>query len=297
MPFKVSRGLLALIAVAIVGVLIAISLMAGLGGRQTGKPPPVVLGPDTASNTAPKALPAKPEEVRPAAPIEAKKVEYQDEAIKFKAELPSGPANDPVLTYLKEDSQRVLDHFKSSAKAAYDRDKRSKHAAVPWDVKITWSYTAKAGGYVSLAGEESEFNGGAHPNYFYDSHIARASDDHQLKVADMFANPPSAKLAAGICDALRSAKLDKLHAATIFDDPIKCTGEGANAKIEAAVLSLAPSDQPDKFGGVYAFYAPYIIGSHAEGPYKLTVQQSLFADDLKPEFKALFAGRAPETKN
>lgn len=287
MPFKASRGVLAAIAAAIVGVLIAISLMAG-GGRHGGKPPPVVLGPDTAS-----AIPhIAPNPANPAnALVEAQKVEFEDETLKFHAELPAGAAGDPVLKHLNDESEHTLAQLKSKARADY------AHAKRQLDVKIVWAYTAKAADYVSLVGEESEFARDAHPNSLYDSYIAHAPDNRQIKAADLFAVPLSAKLINGICDALHDQKLDRLHAATIFDDPIKCTGDNANAKTDAAVLALAPSDQPNKFGGLYAYYSPYIVGSHAEGAYKLTIQQSVFADDLKPEFKALFAGHAPELKN
>jgi hypothetical protein len=44
---------------------------------------------------------------------------------------------------------------------------------------------------------------------------------------------------------------------------------------------------------VYGYYEPYAVGAYAEGPYILTVQQEVFAEDLRPEFKALFGGEAP----
>jgi hypothetical protein len=37
-------------------------------------------------------------------------------------------------------------------------------------------------------------------------------------------------------------------------------------------------------------FAPYEIGSYAEGAYKAVVPQSVFRDFLKPDYAALFAG-------
>jgi hypothetical protein len=96
-----------------------------------------------------------------------------------------------------------------------------------------------------------------------------------------------------ICETLKTAKMEKIKSATILDEPIVCVGSGANANTENAKLVLAPSNQQDKFGGVYVYYDPYAVGAYVEGPYILTVQQEIFAEDLRPEFKALFGGEAP----
>ena len=91
--------------------------------------------------------------------------------------------------------------------------------------------------------------------------------------------------------------MKRIKSATINDEPIACAGASANAKTEGAKLALAPSNQTGKFGGVYAYYEPYAVGPYAEGGYRLTVQQEIFAEDLKPEFKPLFGGAAPVLPN
>jgi hypothetical protein len=266
-------------------------------------PPSSIVGPDTAqatpggpTQTAQADPPATADPTVAPAAAGLIDVTFQDEALKFKAELPAGPANDPVLTYLRNDAQRTLSRLKANSRAEFERDKRKGQSPLPWDVKIKWAYTAKAGSLVSLAGEESEFNGGAHPNLYFDSHIAPAAGGAPIKIADMMQpdRSPSPAMTVGICEALKGAKLDRIHAKTIFDDPIVCAGPNANAKPEAAVIALAPSNEPNKFGGVYVYYPPYSVGSNAEGAYRLTVQQGVFAQDLKADYKQLFAGRAPE---
>jgi hypothetical protein len=184
--------------------------------------------------------------------------------------------------------------MKVNARADYDRLKKAGTKPNPWEVRVKWSYTARADGVVSLAGEASEYNGGAHPMLSFDTHIARASGE-SLQIDDMLLvkHSPSPALVIAICEALKSAKTAKIKSATIFDEPIVCVGPEANAKTDAAKIALAPSSKPDRFGGLYAYYDPYTVGAYSEGPYKLTVQQEVFAEDLKPEFKALFAGEAP----
>jgi len=53
---------------------------------------------------------------------------------------------------------------------------------------------------------------------------------------------------------------------------------------------LAPSTQPDKFGGAYIYYRPDSVGPYAEGSYDFVIPQSVFAADLRPAYKPLFAG-------
>jgi hypothetical protein len=222
------------------------------------------------------------------------KIAFEDESLSFSAALPDGPANDPVLTYLREDSQAYLAKMKINARADYDRLKKTGTKPNPWEVRVKWNYTARADGVVSLAGEASEYNGGAHPMLFFDTRIARTSGQ-KLRIDDMLLvkRSPSPALVIAICEALKIAKAAKIKSATIFDEPIVCAGPDANAKTDAAKIALAPSNKPGRFGGLYAYYDPYTVGAYSEGPYKLTVQQEVFAEDLKPEFKALFAGEAP----
>jgi hypothetical protein len=222
-------------------------------------------------------------------------VAFSDESLSFAAALPPAPAGDPVLADLRREAQSYLATVKGNARADFERLKRSSDKPDPWDVRLRWRYTARAGDIVSLIGEVSEFNGGAHPMQRFDTHIARTTGE-ELNVGEMLLakRSPSPAMTIAICEALTTAKQARIRSATIFDEPIVCVGPEANAKTEEAKLALAPSDQPGRFGGIYVFYEPYVVGAYAEGPYILTVQQGVFAEDLRPEFKALFGGEAPE---
>jgi hypothetical protein len=160
-------------------------------------------------------------------------------------------------------------------------------------VDIVWAYTARAGGIVSLLGKSVEYEGGAHPIELFDTYIARESGE-KLAIDDMMVlkRSPSPAMIVAMCEALKAEKKKRIGAETIFDEPIVCAGAKANVKPEKAKLLLAPSNQPGKFGGVYAYFEAYEVGAYVEGPYGLTIQQSIFAEDLKPEFKALFGGEA-----
>lgn len=220
---------------------------------------------------------------------------FEDPALSYSAAFPTGPADDPVLKPLREEAQALLDRMRAGARADFDERRRMGAPELPWEVKTRWAYTARAGDIVSLQGERYEYTGGAHGMTSTAAHIARASTGEELTFASMLRpdRNPSPALVIGICEALKSAKMKAIDAATIFDDPIVCAGPNANVKIEEASIALAPSTDPDRFGGVYVYFDPYVVGSYAEGPYTLTIPQVVFREDLRKEFQPLFAGTVP----
>ena len=72
---------------------------------------------------------------------------------------------------------------------------------------------------------------------------------------------------------------------------------GTRQPFDRAKIVLAPSSQSGKFGGIYAYWEPYEVGAYVEGSYVVAVQQDVFSQDLKPEFKPLFGGEAPAPKD
>ena len=246
----------------------------------------------SAASTPQANAPADPI-VSPAS-VAGANITFQDDSLSFVAAFPDAPPNDPVIAELRRDAESYLNSLKTNARADFDRMKKGGFEARPWDVRVKWSYSAKAGDVVSLIGEASEYTGGAHPNHRFDTHIARTTGA-KIAFGDMLVakRSPSPAMVIAICEALKTTKLAKIKSATILDEPIVCVGPDANAKTDDARIVLAPSNVADRFGGVYAYYEPYAVGAYVEGPYILTVQQEIFAEDLKPEFKALFGREAP----
>jgi hypothetical protein len=222
-------------------------------------------------------------------------VAFADETLDFSAALPPGAANDPVLADIRKDAQNYLARKKTEARAGYDELKAQgggSPVAFPWEVMIKWDYTAKAGDVVSLFGSSYEFTGGAHGMTFFDTHIARANGE-KLTVDGMMQRGLSPAAIIAVCEALKAEKQERTGSQTIYDEPIVCAGPNSNTKVEEAKLALAPSDQPNRFGGIQVYWQAYVVGAYAEGSYEVTVQQEVFAEDLKPEFRALFGGKAP----
>jgi len=289
------------ILIAIVVGLAAVIWLTRPQAPDPAKLPPPEMGPDTVQAAPADALgasataePVLNTASAPASSAAASKIAFEDDSLSFSAAMPEGPAGDPVLTYLRKDAEGYLAMLKTNARADFNRLKKAGSKPNPWEVRIKWAYTAKAGNIVSLAGEASEYNGGAHPVLAFDTFIGRVTGE-KLEMDEMLIlkRSPSPAMIIAICEALKTAKTSKIKTATIFDEPIVCAGPDANAKTDIAKIALAPSNHPDRFGGLYAYYEPYSVGAYSEGAYKLTVQQEVFAEDLKPEFKQLFAGEAP----
>jgi hypothetical protein len=99
---------------------------------------------------------------------------------------------------------------------------------------------------------------------------------------------------AATCEALKVAKRARIRSETFYEEPILCVGPRSNIRLDQARIALAPSNVADRFGGLYIYYAPDVVGPPSEGEYRLLVQQEVFAEDLRPAFRALFAGTAPE---
>jgi hypothetical protein len=283
-------------AVAIGASLLAVMISTSNGDKADA---PAAGAPDeiaTIQSTTPgqPAAPGVPVPPEPGAATASADgaVVFADQTLNYTAAFPPAPADDPVLRPLRAEAQAYLEKSKADAREDFQQRKQMGATEMAWEVKTQWKYTAKAGGIVSLQGEQYQFTGGAHGMSFTDTHIARAGTGEAMTFDAMLqdSRSPSPALVIGICEALKKAKLEAINSATIFDEPIVCAGPNANVKIEEAKIALAPSTEADRFGGVFVYFDPYAVGAYAEGPYTLTIPQEVFREDLRKEFQPLFAG-------
>lgn len=241
--------------------------------------------------TTPPPVPAAPD---PGAPVVGADgaLAFADDTISFAAAIPPGPAADPVLTYLRTDALAYFSRYKANAREEAERRKAEGATAMPWEVTIEWKYSAKADDIVSLVGTAYEFTGGAHGMTYTDTHIAKAATGEQITIESMLTSGAiSPAIVIGVCEALKKVKLKNIGSATIYDEPIACAGAKANIAIEETKIALAPSTEANKFGGLFVYYDAYAVGPYAEGGYSLALPHEVFAEDLRPEYKALFGGK------
>ena len=222
-------------------------------------------------------------------------IAFKDESLVFLADFPDDPGNDLILRSLNDEAQDYLARMKSSARAEFQRTVREGEPARPWSVSVSWTVTARAGGIISLAGQAIEDTGGAHPSLMFEARTGRSATGERIEIENMLIpeRSPSPAMVIAVCEALKAEKSRTIGSATIFDEAIVCAGSSANLSLADAHISLAPSDKDGRFGGVRVEFPPYAVGSWAEGPYRLIIQQSVFADDLRADYRPLFSGTAP----
>lgn len=205
--------------------------------------------------------------------------------LEFRVSIPSVGLPPPVAARIEQQARDYLSTMSRSAAGA-------QTDASPWSVDIVWRAVAQNAGLISLLGESREDTGGPHANIQYDALIARTDTGEGIAFRDLFSpdKRPSPALAIGVCEALRREKLQRIGSATIFDEPLTCAGSAENLEFGSASITLAQSTLPGAFGGVVVHYAPYAVGAFAEGSYEVTIPQEVFAQDLKPEYRLMFAG-------
>lgn len=168
----------------------------------------------------------------------------------------------------------------------------------PYSLSIQWTLAAAAGDLISLEGFTAAYAGGAHGNYGTDARIYAVRSGKQVALSDLLADPAGAMaeslpfILADISQQ-RTAKVGGGASAETFRAE---TADAISAdSILSGELGLVASTEAGMFGGFVIHFAPYEIGSYAEGAYTAVVPQSVFRDFLKPEYAALFAG-GPVTK-
>jgi hypothetical protein len=167
----------------------------------------------------------------------------------------------------------------------------------PYGLKIDWNVTGAAGTLVGLEGFQYTFTGGAHGNYMTDGRIYNAMTGDQLRIGALFADQEAAAtaLSGTVYKAIADAKVSRSGKSDGYD---MFLGESRDALSVSDILSgnisLIASTEDGKLGGFVLHYAPYEIGSYAEGAYHVTIPQADFHDFLKPEYQSLFAGEPAE---
>jgi len=195
-----------------------------------------------------------------------------------------------IAATLVEDARARLDAMDADALAykAADPDYFN-----PYSLSIQWTLDAAAGDLISLEGFTAAYSGGAHGNYGTDARIYSLQTGQQVSLRTLLADPQGAmteSLPFVLSDIAqqRSEKAGGGASAETF------RGETADAisadSILRGELGLVASTEAGRFGGFVVHFAPYEIGSYAEGAYKAVVPQSVFRDFLKPEYAGLFAG-------
>jgi Deacetylase PdaC len=181
-----------------------------------------------------------------------------------------------------------------------DADKERKQD--PDLFRNAWSYERKYetrsvidGRYVSIIRADYEYTGGAHPNSSSDTILWDKSAGKRISIRPFFTetadNGPTLKaMRQGVIASLEAEKkkrgADGADASAI---------EGIEPKLlKIGPIALAPSTEQGKSSGLNFYYAPYAVGSYAEGEYVAFVPWQTLKPYLTPEGARIFGGARPK---
>ncbi len=200
-------------------------------------------------------------------------------------------ANAPAIAMdAAEDARIRIDAMRDDARAYKAADPEFFR---PYGLKIAWTVSGESVGLISLERFFWSDTGGAHGNYSTDGRIYRKLTGDKVNFQDLFTDAHGA-MAAVLDDVHGEIAAQKVRAGGDASAFARFKGEAADGlTMDDALqgnISLIGSTEPDRFGGFALHFAPYELGSYAEGAFHITVPQDSFRDFLKPEFQDLFAG-------
>ena len=225
-------------------------------------------------------------------PVYADNMSLETPTLSFQATFPNGAHTQPAFQTLMREMASYRDGLRVESAATETAALAEGVPFTPWEVQIGFRETARAGTVVSILGWELASKGGAHPNAYWYGVISNIETGDKIAFEDLFlprkANSPA--FVIGLCESVKSAKVEKIGQATIDGFPMECGDPDVLERMKKGAITLLPSTETGKFGGVSAHFSPYLVGVYAEGSYQATVHQDVFALDLRPAYKALFAG-------
>ena len=163
----------------------------------------------------------------------------------------------------------------------------------PYSLSIQWTLEAAAGDLISLEGFTAAYSGGAHGNYGTDARIYSLKSAKQVSLRALLTDPAAAMAESlpFVLSDIAQQRTEKVGGGASAETFRAETADAVSADtMLSGELGLVASTQAGTFGGFVVHFAPYEIGSYAEGAYKAVVPQSVFRDFLKPDYAALFAG-------
>ncbi len=250
---------------------------------------------ETAS-TKPVAPVAEIEEIapRPGANRVAENMRLELPELSFEARFPAGSSDEKAYA---ETMTKIGKYRERLKQEATDSKVETEKNGVPfnaWDIDILYSELQRSGNIVSAMGREYSYTGGAHPNLNWEGIIAELDSGEHIELYDLF-NPRkgfSPALTIAACEEIKSAKIARIGEAVIDGDAIDCASPATKDLIFQAEAALTSSTDINRFGGIMLMFAPYDLGPYVEGPYTITIDQVVFFQDLRPEYQALFGGKA-----
>lgn len=151
-----------------------------------------------------------------------------------------------------------------------------------------WQVVTDLPGWLSLSAVVGSYEGGAHPNHWFDAVLWDRTADVERKAADLFTSREalSAAIRPDFCAAIDRQRAKKREAPVQrgSDEPFS---ECLDPAAYTVILGSSNGAALDRIG---VLVPPYEAGPYAEGDYEVTLPVTAKVLALvKPEFRASFA--------
>ena len=207
---------------------------------------------------------------------------------------PKAAAVSGLFELLAQESERAAEEFKAQA----DADYAERGTSGTWNAYFldrVSSVTFQSDRLVSVFTAIDSYSGGAHPNQNFATLLYDAEKGAPI-TADVlmpgFTADGEAFLAmqAYAQERLKFERAQRLSIDEVPPEDMEWIYEGTANPGELATFTVMPSETPGVASGLKLHFAPYQVGSYAEGPYEVEVPALVFTDYLAPEYRALFDG-------
>ncbi len=164
---------------------------------------------------------------------------------------------------------------------------------MPHDYQYDYKKSARVGNVISVEYFNMFFTGGAHPNYLIGGIIHDRSKGQDIVPKNLLSESGEAAMKALLMEEL--AKMKQTRMSMEPEDLPMLRGEVAEVfPVETdfwfGEVTLVPSTEAEKFGGLVVHYSPYDVGAYAEGSYEILVSAADAAPMLAPVFSGMFGG-------
>lgn len=193
-----------------------------------------------------------------------------------------------VADLLQADMERQREQLIEQAKDGKQASEEAGYSFNPYGLWIEWETVSDLPRWLSLSAHVSVYNGGAHPNHWFDALLWDYRAGERRDALDLFQSKEafSAAIREAFCEVIDGQREEKRG------EEIKRTGDNPfNECLDPADYWIVPgSSNGDGFDLITILVPPYEAGPYAEGSYQATVRVTpAVVGAAKPEYREFFS--------
>lgn len=218
----------------------------------------------------------------------ARQITEETDAFLFEYAYPQEAGDIPGLAaWLDRRMDRERSTLEREANEGREQARDNGFPFNKYSSNTTWEVVADLPGWLSLSAAFDSYQGGAHPNYGFDSIVWDRGNERAVEPASFFTSIAALDVAleGRLCAALTAERAERRGMPVDSD-----SGDGFDTctSVEDATILLGSSNG-EAFNRIGIQFAPYAAGPYAEGSFEFTfpVDQALL-DAVKPEYRSAF---------